>query len=224
MGGIVKSTLAEQVYRDLRERIMAGEFAAGHKLLAEDLSRALSVSPTPVKEALAMLAQDGLVDASARKITRIRQFSRRAVHELYDARIMIESQAVRTGFAAGRVTADFLERLASAADSYDREAQHHTGPALKAVQAFDQALHLLIGSLADNDLVAEWHGRILRQVQTARIWSVGNYAFDAARQEHAAIMHSFRAGQEAAVIEALVRHLKRSDNDLSATMPADGEA
>ena len=198
---------------------MAGEFAAGHPLLADDLSRALSVSPTPVKEALAMLAQDGLVDTSARKTTRIRQFSRRAVRDLYDARIMIESEAIRIGFAAGRLTADFLDQLTRAANAYDQEAQHHTGPALKAVQAFDQALHLLIGSLAGNDLVAEWHGKVLRQVQTARVWSVGNYAFDAARREHAAILRSFRAKQEADVIAALVQHLRRSECDLSASMP-----
>jgi DNA-binding GntR family transcriptional regulator len=219
MSGIVKSTLSEQVYRDLRERIMAGEFAAGHPLLAEDLGRALSVSPTPVKEALAMLAQDGLVDTTARKTTRIRRFSRHAVRDLYDARIMVESEAIRIGFAAGRVTNDFLDRLGAAAKAYDQEARHHTGPALKAVQTFDQALHLLIGSLAGNELVAEWHARILRQVQTARVWSVGNYAFDAARREHAAILRSFRARQEADAIAALVQHLRRSEGDLSASMP-----
>jgi DNA-binding GntR family transcriptional regulator len=67
MVGLVRSTLAEQAYQELMHRIVSGEFPAGYRLLPEEPGQMLSISPTPVKEALARLARDGLIEAASRR-------------------------------------------------------------------------------------------------------------------------------------------------------------
>jgi len=54
-------SLREQVYVDLRERLMMGGFGAQDRLGEERLAAELGVSRTPVREALIRLASDGLL-------------------------------------------------------------------------------------------------------------------------------------------------------------------
>jgi DNA-binding GntR family transcriptional regulator len=75
LGPIVRSTLAEQAYTDLRAQIMSGRLPAGHRLLPEELALALAVSPTPIKEALVRLDQDGLVAMETRRGAVVRRFT-----------------------------------------------------------------------------------------------------------------------------------------------------
>src|SRR4051812_25386515 len=51
----------EQVYRELRTRILAGEFPTRLRLAEERLAALLGVSRTPIREALVRLHADGLV-------------------------------------------------------------------------------------------------------------------------------------------------------------------
>ena len=52
---------SELVYRDLRERIVDGQFSAGHRLVLARLAEEYSVSPVPVREALRRLEAEGLL-------------------------------------------------------------------------------------------------------------------------------------------------------------------
>jgi DNA-binding GntR family transcriptional regulator len=51
----------DQVYGELRRKLMAGEFALRERLVEERLATRLGVSRTPVREALVRLLADGLV-------------------------------------------------------------------------------------------------------------------------------------------------------------------
>src|SRR6185437_6763708 len=55
MSTLVKATLAEQAYQELRSRIVSGRLAGGTRLLPNELAEDLGISPTPVKEACARL-------------------------------------------------------------------------------------------------------------------------------------------------------------------------
>lgn len=56
--GLSKS---EQVYRELRSRIISGPYVAGYRLVLDQLARELSVSAVPVREAIRRLEAEGLV-------------------------------------------------------------------------------------------------------------------------------------------------------------------
>ncbi|MGW7596297.1 GntR family transcriptional regulator, partial [Streptomyces rubiginosohelvolus] len=56
-----RQALSDSVYENIKAMVMDHEITPGARVSIEALSRALSVSPTPIREALATLEADGLV-------------------------------------------------------------------------------------------------------------------------------------------------------------------
>ena len=54
-------TVKEQVYQTLREQLLHGQPAANGRVIEKDITEALGVSRTPVREALSRLASEGLL-------------------------------------------------------------------------------------------------------------------------------------------------------------------
>ncbi len=213
MAALQKFTLAEQAYRKLRERIVRGELPAGHRLLPEELGLALSISPTPVKEALAMLQRDGLIEVEARRGSAVRRFSPRDIGELYDARCMIEARAITVGLRDGRIDDDFLARFAATTALYAERSRKRTRGDLRHALRHDHDLHTLLAELAANRLVAEWHQRLLRQTQLVRVYSLRSFdtgRLEQAEREHATILAGLQARDPAAAVAALEAHLATS--------------
>lgn len=208
-----RSTLAEQAYRTLRERIVKGDLPAGHRLLPEEISQALAISPTPVKEALSMLERDGLVIVSARRGSTVRTFSAREIAELYDARLTIEARAIQVGLAHGRVDEAFLARLDACAAQLAERSRHRSRTELRQALRLDHDLHTLIVKLADNSVLADWHQRLLRQTQLVRVYSIRSFdtgRLELAQREHAALIAALRARDAGAAMRALETHLATS--------------
>lgn len=67
--------LRDVTYDRLLEAILDGDFAPGERLYDDELARWLQVSKTPVKEAVARLADQGLVEIRANKYTRVAEVS-----------------------------------------------------------------------------------------------------------------------------------------------------
>lgn len=85
--------LAVQVYDQLRQMLGAQVFEPGARLVEEDISRRLSVSRTPVREALFRLEQMGLVEQGDGGF-RVPRLTLQDVHEIFQMRRLLEPQAV----------------------------------------------------------------------------------------------------------------------------------
>jgi DNA-binding GntR family transcriptional regulator len=210
---LVKETLADQAYKELRNRIVLGELPVGKRLLPEELSHLLAISQTPVKEALVMLEHDGLVEVASRRGALVRRFAPREIDELYDARLMVESHAVTHGFREGSVTPDFVSRMTDCATRYTSRSQRRSRADMVEALRLDMQLHARLVSLAGNDLVTAWHEKLLRQTQLLRAYSLKSY--DAgnvgrAQRAHDAIVAGFVEGSAATVVDALAMHFRQS--------------
>jgi DNA-binding GntR family transcriptional regulator len=102
-------TSAVRVQEELREAILAGSLPPGARLRAEPLAERLRTSRTPVREALILLAREGLVDIEPRRGAIVRAFDAADLADLYDVRALIEPHAARR--AATRIGRDELARL-----------------------------------------------------------------------------------------------------------------
>jgi DNA-binding GntR family transcriptional regulator len=102
-------TNAVRVQAELREAILAGSLPPGARLRAEPLAERLRTSRTPVREALILLAREGLVDIEPRRGAIVRSFDAADLADLYDVRALIEPHAARR--AATRIGPDELARL-----------------------------------------------------------------------------------------------------------------
>ncbi|MEJ3746550.1 GntR family transcriptional regulator [Actinomycetes bacterium KLBMP 9797] len=93
-----------QVYDALREEIIEGALPPGSRLAARALALRFDSSDIPVREALWMLARDGLVQNTPYAGARVRQFTQREIEETYAVRGHLESLALKLG--AGRLDAE----------------------------------------------------------------------------------------------------------------------
>ncbi|PSW08281.1 GntR family transcriptional regulator [Photobacterium rosenbergii] len=119
---------SEFAYHMLRMALQRGVFKPGQRLREVELSTALNVSRTPIREALHRLANDGLLTISANKGVAVAQLDIQQVMELYTMREILEGAAA--GLAATRASdmeVMLMQQLLdedrqSAADDYARHA------------------------------------------------------------------------------------------------------
>jgi DNA-binding GntR family transcriptional regulator len=86
--------LSERVYTTLRDHLRAGRIRAGQPLQEGTLAVQLGVSRTPVREAMARLASEGLVVADGRSFT-LPELSVGDIEDIYALRFLLEPEALR---------------------------------------------------------------------------------------------------------------------------------
>ena len=92
-------TLQELVYRNLRARILNGQIKPGQRLRASAIASDLGVSPTPAREAIRRLQEQGLVTVRQRRGAVVTELSATDVAERYLVRMALEPLAARHGVA-----------------------------------------------------------------------------------------------------------------------------
>jgi DNA-binding GntR family transcriptional regulator len=93
-GGLTSPSLVELALARLRHEILGGLIDPGQRLVEEQLTRQLGISRGPLREALRLLAEQGLVEHLPRRGVRVTTLSPRDVQELYAVRDVLERHAL----------------------------------------------------------------------------------------------------------------------------------
>ena len=94
MGGPARRrVLADEVADAIRNAIFAGRIDLGQRLVEEELASMLNVSRGPVREALVVLSQEGLVHMEHHRGATVAQLGLDEVHEIYTLRMALERLA-----------------------------------------------------------------------------------------------------------------------------------
>ena len=220
---IIRNTIAGQVFSELRRRIAVGQLRPGEKLRPDEIATDLDVSPTPVKEALLRLDAEGLVETIPRRGTVVRRISRNHTAELFKVREMIETWSLRAGFAADRITPQFLEQARKTVE--DLSATVVDGKFTDIEQAIeaDRALHDLIVSLSGNSIMIDWHRRVISQTEFVRLYATPPERATETEVEHNAIYEALQAGDLQAAECAVREHFESACRSLLPAI-ADDEA
>lgn len=112
------TTLADQAYDAIREAIISGELSSQQKITERGLAVLLAVSPTPVREALRRLEQDGLVQRTGPRTVQVVDFSASTTLEIRLAEGAL--RAVVAGLAATNATEAQLARIERILDDGDQ--------------------------------------------------------------------------------------------------------
>ena len=96
--GLHAPSLVEVATRQLREEILSGALQPGARLVEEQVVARFSISRPPLREALRVLAQQGLVEHVPRRGARVTELSPTDVEQLFGIRLALEVHAVRTTF------------------------------------------------------------------------------------------------------------------------------
>ncbi|CAN5203221.1 GntR family transcriptional regulator [soil metagenome] len=98
------------VVKRLREMILAGDLAGGDRLMEIALSDRLKVSRTPIREALIVLAEEGLVEYRPNRGYVVRTFTLSYIMDAYVIREALEAVAARLAAEKG-ITQEAFERM-----------------------------------------------------------------------------------------------------------------
>lgn len=126
--------LGERVYAALREHLRTGRIARGVPLQEAALAAQLGVSRTPVREALARLASEGLVIADGRNFAGP-DLSAADIEEIYALRTLLEPEAMRLLAASLGDTRDRTQLGALRKALEDMGAAQETGEAAAFMEA-----------------------------------------------------------------------------------------
>jgi DNA-binding GntR family transcriptional regulator len=112
---ITKATsLREQVYENLRERIHTGQLTFDNRLVDIDIANEFGVSRMPVREALMQLVHDGMIESTSRGFV-LRRYSDQEIDEIFEIRRLLEPAAA--AIAAKKMTDAALDRMESALET-----------------------------------------------------------------------------------------------------------
>ncbi|MGE5689417.1 MAG: GntR family transcriptional regulator [Pseudomonadota bacterium] len=201
-------TLAERAVADLQEWILRGELAPGAPLRLEALAKALDMSPMPIREAIRELERLGLAEHVPHRGARVAQLTVDDLRDTYEARLALESLAVR--HAAERALAEEVavaRRLLEEHLAAYRAGDAASGRTLHA--EFHFALYAASGS--------QWLPRLIRPLwensERYRIASLhAGRSLERRRREHQRILDAVAAHDPAAAEEALRAHLVLTAN------------
>lgn len=195
--------LAERVANDIRDMVIRGVMRPGERIVERRLCVVLGVSRTPMREALKLLRQDGLVEINRNRGARV------APYGAEDATQLFEVIAALEGMAAAAFT-----RRADPVALAQLEALHQRMLALRLEQRLDDyfdvnsAIHDLIVAAANNAVLSESHRRLMLRARRGRYMAIMDSArWDHAVREHEALVAAIRAGSAVAAETIWREHL-----------------
>jgi DNA-binding GntR family transcriptional regulator len=115
--GLASSSLVELAVDQLRREILGGAFAPGDRLVEEQITRRYQISRAPLREALRLLAQQGLVEHLPRRGVRVATLSDTDVDELFEVRDVLERHAVTKALPGAGSLAGLRRALAAMRDA-----------------------------------------------------------------------------------------------------------
>ncbi|MGH3928443.1 MAG: GntR family transcriptional regulator [Pseudonocardiaceae bacterium] len=153
-------SLAELAVRQLRSEILSGALAPGERLVEEHLTRRLGISRAPLREALRLLGQQGLVAHLPRRGARVAELSARDIDELFSLRDVLERFAMSTALPL-RVGLS-LDEPAAALAEMDRAAT--AGEAVEQAEAH-RRFHLALVGLAEHQHLLRVYEPVVLKLQ-----------------------------------------------------------
>jgi DNA-binding GntR family transcriptional regulator len=146
VGPARRRVLADEVADAIRDAIFSGRIDLGQRLVEEELASNLSVSRGPVREALALLAREGLVHMERHRGTTVAQLDLDSVNELFSLRTALERLAAE--WACRNATRQDLDRMTTVLEQFGRLPRP---PVRSSVAALDIAFHDAIFQAAHHE-------------------------------------------------------------------------
>ena len=200
---IPRQVLHHEVAIRLRQRIVEGHLAPGAKLNERELSAQLEVSRTPLREAIKMLAAEGLVELLPNRGAVAVQLSAQDVADTFEVIAGLEGQSGE--LAAARIGAAQLVEIRAL---HVEMRAAHTRRDLSGYYTLNALIHTRINAAAGNRVLTQTWANVNARLQALRFRS----NFDEAKWKRAMKEHdqmiALLAARDAPGLRALmVTHL-----------------
>lgn len=194
------ANLNDQVYEELRGRVLSRRHSAGEKLSLHGLAAELGVSRSPVHHALTRLVSEGLLTVRTRHGYYVTPVTVSALAEGYEVRLALELHAAEC--TVGRLEAPKLQAFRSLLDATAAAISHEQWDSANA------AFHEYQIDLARNTLLSRFYRELsvnlmMQVIRGGRVEGHANLV-----TEHRRIVEAFEAGELDTARRAIRDHIE----------------
>ncbi|WHU46815.1 GntR family transcriptional regulator [Gordonia sp. L191] len=200
------ASAADDIRSHIEEEILAGRWAPGGKINADELARTRGVSHIPVREALRALEADGWVVRRHHRGMFVRERDVHELTDLFETRLIVECQAA--SLAAQRRTTDELEQLAAIIDRQLLAVEHSELALCNAL------FHDAVAACAHNAVLSSVVTDLSKRVRFYYLPTAGARQ-DHSVAEHRAIVEAIADRRSADAKELMARHISDTRSDAS---------
>ncbi len=202
---LIQNSLHDEVAATLRDRIFSGELPPGSFLDEVGLCHSLSISRTPLREALKVLAAEGLVRHEPRRGCFVNQVTEQDLDEIFPVIALLEG---RCAFDAARNATD--ADLAALQTLHTRLAAHAKARRTTDYYTTNYAIHEAIITLANNRWLAQVSGDLRKILKLARLQSLqAPGRMEQSLNEHMAVFAALKARDSERAEAAMRTHITR---------------
>ena len=200
---IPRAALHEQVAHRLRQMLVENRIAPGAKLNERELSEVLKVSRTPLREAIKMLAAEGLVELLPNRGAIAVELSEADVRNTFEVMAGLEAQSGE--LAAQRITDAELQEIKS---MHFEMLAAYTRRDLPAYYRLNSAIHRAINAAARNPVLMATYNQVNARLQALRFRSNQNEEkWREAVAEHEQMVAALTARDPVKMRAVMVTHL-----------------
>ena len=202
-----RPSLKEEAHQRIKTLILSDRLDSGDMLEIDWLASELGISRTPIREALLILEQEGLVETIPYKGTFVVDVSKKDVEEIYQVREALEALAVR--LATPVIPDEELEEmealLASVGGEMERgDFEHHFQS--------DSQFHGLIVPYCGNEVLQQVLGTLTDRIYRVRAFSRSRADYHMRRsfQEHCLILEAIMERDVAKAERLMAEHIRNA--------------
>lgn len=197
-------SLMEATAEQIRDAIVSGELPLGSKLSEQRLADIFGVSRSPVRDALASLQTEGLVNISAKRGSFVFTPDLKDVDDLCEYRAVLEAAALRMALARNP------EVLVSGLSKSITEMQAALEKQdVRRYTRGDLQFHKAIIDTCGNRSIAQAYERTISPVMALRthLFTIMNATLDRSMEEHAGLVEACRSGDADEAVRLLEEHV-----------------
>jgi len=200
---LADAALYERVAERLRERILAHSLAPGSWIDEQALTAELGISRTPLREALKVLASEGLVTMKLRRGAYVTEVSERDLAEVFHLLSLLESDAAAA--VAREATDAQLAELAALHQRLEQTVSDRDA-FFAANEGFHMRLLEIAGNRWRNQVVADLR-KVMKLYRHHSLFKQGR--LEASLKEHRKIMAALKARNAELVQQLMRQHLAK---------------
>jgi len=209
-----QSTLHEDVVNKLRELIFDGQLADETRIPEKQLCARFGISRTPLREALKVLAREGLISLLPHRGARVVKLKPSDIDEVFPVMGALEAVA---GEAACRNISE--EGIAEIRALHYQMALHHTRGERADYFRLNQRIHEKIMEAAGNPTLSQIYKSLSLRIRRARYMAnIPQQRWDQAMAEHELILQTLAARDGAKLGQLLKTHLLNKSEVVKATI------
>ena len=201
-------SLSDAVVDRLRAAIWSGVYAPGDRLVERRLAREFGISHIPLREALARLTEEGLVERLPRRGARVASLTPRTLEEVSSLRVVLEQFVVRR--LKDRFTPEAHAELQVIVDQMVEAAEQHD---LVRVHELDQQFHQRLWELTDHALLVELAAQMRSRTSHFYRAAAASLGPDEVRRHadsHQQLLDVIASGDRRAAERAMQQHVEQA--------------